>query len=155
MNEIEKKITTLRDGLRKLLSCKPITFNNVKCLNSSGVYAVLRNNKIIYVGKTTRYGKKRLREMTGDYRSHSLNRKLMTELLNKNYRLDLMRLKNNDKGKLIRSKKLTKKQFESTQKEVNKQIKEEVQIKFIEASGREMTNLEHFAIGVLDPRYND
>jgi hypothetical protein len=154
MNKIKMQTKRLTKLLKRLLNSESIHFDQVKCLNSSGVYAVLKNKKVIYIGKTTRYGKKRLREMTGDYISHSLNRKLMTELLNKNYKLNLARLRNDDKETLIKEKKLSGAQFEATQKEVNKKIKAEFQIKFIEVSGREMTNLEHFTIGVLSPKYN-
>ncbi len=154
MKEIGKKIAALRNELRRLISCRPITFNKVNCLNSSGVYAILENNEIIYIGKTTRYGKKRLREMASDYRSHTLNRKRMIELLNKEYELNLMVLKNDDKDKLINNGTLTRNQFENIQKAVNKTIKDEFHIKFLELGGREMTDLEHFAIGVLSPKYN-
>lgn len=153
MTNINKRIRLLRKQLKSLLNSKSISFENVKNIQSSGVYVVLCNKGLLYVGKTTREGRKRLREMASDFRSHTLNRKLTKELLNREYGLQLKRLRNDDKGALISSKKVTEKQFAKAQKEVNSTIKS-MRIKFIEASERNLTDVEHFAIAVLSPKYN-
>lgn len=115
---------------------------------------VYSDNVVVYVGKTMRSGKIRLREMASDYRSHTLNRRLMLAELNTRFKLDRAALENSAKKELIASGVITKEQFKAAQKIVNNTVRGAFRFKFLEEE-KELDSLEHFAIAVLRPLYND
>ena len=115
---------------------------------------VYSDDVVVYAGKTTRSGKIRLREMAADYRSHTLNRRLMLAELNNRYGLNRAALENSAKKELIASGVITKEQFKAAQRSVNNTVRGAFRFKFLEEE-KELDSLEHFAIAVLRPLYND
>ena len=154
---IEEKINKLKGQLKQLLNSDLRTFDNLKTLTSKGVYAIYENKEFfpIYLGKTTRKGKNRIREIAGNYDSHVLNKKLLIKRLNEKYNLNLKRLDLKGKGELIKNEKVSEERFINTQKEINEYVKANLRVKFIELSKEEIIPFEHFAIGVLNPDCND
>ena len=151
----QKKINKLKGQLKQLLNSDLRTFDNLKTLTSKGVYAIYKNKEFfpIYLGKTTRKGKNRIREIAGNYDSHVLNKKLLIKRLNEKYNLNLKSLRS--KEELIKNEKVSEKQFKDTQKEIKKYVEENLEGRYIELSEKEIIPFEHFAIGVLKPNYND
>jgi len=155
MSEIKPRVTLLTKKLRELLNLESISFNKLTSLKSPGVYVLFDGDTPIYAGKTTRKGKKRLREMAADFRSHTLNRKMLIEQLNAKHDMNISKLSNTrHKEKLISNGKITKEKFQDAQSQVNEEIRKK-KIKFLEADPSEIDSIEHFVIGVLSPRYND
>ena len=154
---IEEKINKLKGQLKQLLNSDLRTFDNLKTLTSKGVYAIYENKEFfpIYLGKTGREGKNRIREIAGNYDSHVLNKKLLIKRLNEKYNLNLKRLDLKGKGELIKNEKVSEERFINTQKEINEYVKANLRVKFIELSKKEIIPFEHFAIGVLNPDCND
>jgi len=144
----------LLDKLRIVLDSRLLTYSDLRGVTDRGIYLVYGDNIVVYVGKTTRSGRIRLREMASDYRSHTLNRKLMLAELNTRFRLGRTTLKNSAKKELVASGLMTEDQFKSTQRIVNNTVREVFRFKFI-GEEEELDSLEHFAIAVLRPLYND
>lgn len=153
--DIKNQTKGLERKLKDVLNSELKGFGEIKDLNKSGVYLIFKGREIIYVGKTKREGKKRLREMGSDFRSHTFNRKLLKEYLNKNYNLNLNSLPNNKKKELSSKKILKEDEFKKAQQEINNYIKKELKFKFIELEDGGLITFEHFAIAVLKPYYND
>jgi len=151
---LEKCISELTAKLQEGLKLPLENFNQLENIKSNGLYIVYRKNKVIYVGKTTRSGKIRLREMASDYRSHTLNRKLLKDHLQRKLDIQIEPLGNKSKAELIKNGKIKEIDFKKYQKEVNTTIKKNFRFRFIEETNN-LTQLEHFAIAILNPQYND
>ncbi len=150
---IEQRIHWLNNQLDIALNSRLLTFEELMKINEMGIYIVFNADDILYVGKTERAGKIRLRELVSDFRSHTFNKKMLIEHF---YSLgyNIPRLNRNSKTKLIEDLILDVEQFKAAQKAVNAQIKE-LKFKFHETRNVELTNIEHFAISVLKPLFND
>ena len=61
----------------------------------------------------------------------------------------------NTKNNLILQSVLTLEQFIEGQKNINNFIRNELGFKFYEIEDQELISLEHFAIAIFDPIYND
>jgi hypothetical protein len=153
--KIEQEIQILKEHLTIVLNSSARKFDEIGKLNKQGLYLIFQGNKIIYIGKTGRTGKHRLSEMAHDYRSHTLNRKLLREHLEKIIGQSLGKFNQGTKQKLIDEKLLTLEKFILEQKNINQFIKNKLKFKFHEIDGKQLTLLEHFAISVLNPKYND
>ena len=125
-------------------------------LKSCGIYIVYNEHEeIIYIGKTGRDGKTRLRELTSDYRSHTFNKKLLREKLIDFLQNTDLRLTNRTKEQLIVEEIISEQNFLTLQKEVNEIIKTQYKFRFYEVKESELTETEHFFIAVVNPKFND
>lgn len=154
-NKISKRVKSLESLLIGALDSPYLDYQATKQIKSSGVYFIFYQQEIIYIGKTNRTGKLRLRELAADYRSHTLNRKLLRELLSKVLQRDLPPLKKSSKKELIESGIISEIKFSFLQNTINNRIKKDMQFKFIDLPANEVLALEHFAIAVLEPKMND
>jgi hypothetical protein len=132
-----------------------LSFNEAARIAKSGIYVVYNKGEAIYVGKTARTGSERLAELGSDYRSHTLNRKLTRQLLNRRHRLHIDTLNNNTKKELIANHALTREEFSSVQRDVRKRIKTRFSYRFITCSVKDLSRREHYTIAVFGPKYND
>lgn len=152
---INDRIEHLRDELVNALVSKKISYSETLNLHGKGIYVVYENDEIIYVGKTSRTGKVRLRELASDYRSHTLNRKLLAKYIDKKTGLKNSTLNKDSKRRLIDNGILSEEEFVSTQSMVNRLIRSELMFQFHTVDEVDLNSMEHFAIAVLNPRMND
>lgn len=153
--EVEKRIEHLKNELTKAISSPLLTFEQTKKILECGIYMIYSNDNVIYIGKTNRNGKTRLRELGADYRSHTLNRKLLRELISETLKTDFPPLRKDTKHKLISGGILSEEQFIGLQKRVNEQVKNEFRFRFYATESDRVIELEHFAISVFNPKMND
>lgn len=149
---------TVEDLLSKLndaTSSPLLDYGQVKKINICGLYIIYEGDQIIYVGKTDRNGKIRLRELATDYRSHTLNRKLFHLVLNAHLKLELPPLNKESKKQLISNGIISENDFINLQSQINFKIKNHLRFKFYHIEGKDLLRLEHFAIAVLNPKMND
>lgn len=150
---VVERINWLQNQLNIVLNSPFLSYQELMSINNMGLYIVLSEDEILYVGKTTRAGKMRLRELATDYRSHTFNNKmLLNHFFSKGY--NIPRLNRNAKNDLIKRTILDLDQFKAAQKSVNEYIKS-LTFKFLATRDIELNNIEHFAISVLKPTYND
>ena len=155
MVKIKKNITHYSELLVSALKVKSKTFKEIKYISSKGLYILLDSNEIIYVGKTDRKGKIRLGEMKADYRSHTLNKKLLQELCESRLGYSLPTFNKETKRVLIAEQKFTLDEFKACQKEINIHIATNLKFKFLNYEKSDLNYFEHFVIAVLQPKYND
>ena len=141
--------------VKGLSTSASLSYGEAARIAESGIYVVYNKGAAIYVGKTARTGSERLTELGSDYRSHTLNRKLTRQLLNRRHGLHIDPLNNNTKKELIANHTLTREEFSSIQKSVRKRIRKGFCYRFITCSSKDLARKEHYAIAVLGPRYND
>jgi len=149
---------TLGDLTRKLkeaTASRYLQYGEVKHLSTCGLYIISQGKEIIYVGKTDRNGKIRLQELAADYRSHTLNRKLLHLLLNEHLKQQLPPLNKESKHRLISGGNISETDFLHLQAKVNHQIRNDLKFQFYHIEGKDLLRLEHFAIAVLNPKMND
>jgi GIY-YIG catalytic domain len=152
----EVRIKTLTDNFNEALNSKLLNFEESKELKSCGIYIVYNEEEeIIYIGKTGRDGKTRLRELASDYRSHTFNKKLLKEKLDSFLETNGLRLTNKTKEQLIVGETISRQGFSDLQKEVNEVIKKRYKFRFYEVEASKLTETEHFFIAVVNPRFND
>src|ERR1700761_9369203 len=108
---IESRIDWLNNQLKIALSSPTLSFSELMKITEMGVYIIFNDEQILYVGKTERAGKIRLRELVSDFRSHTFNKKMLIEHF---YSLgyDIPRLSRGSKKKLIDDLILDLTQFE-------------------------------------------
>jgi len=85
----------------------------------------------------------------------TLNRMLLKDYLEAQFSQKLNKFNKETKSTLIASGIISEDEFVKAQKVVNTRVREEYQFKFIELDYDELTSFEHFAIGLLNPKYND
>jgi hypothetical protein len=78
---IDKQYHFLRGIFTSSLSKPLLTFKEITKVDTQGVYIIYESEMILYVGKATRSDKVRMRELAADFRSHTFNRKLLSERL--------------------------------------------------------------------------
>ena len=152
--DIEVRITELKSELEAVLSAPLLNYDSAKKLLVSGVYVIYDGDDIIYVGKTNRNGKTRFRELATDYRSHTLNRKLLREEIESYLKVDFPPLRKETKHNLISRGILSESEFLSLQGKVNERIKTGFKFKFLPLPQDRVAAVEYFIISVLDPKYN-
>ena len=150
-----KRIEKLTNELNNALSTNILNYNQTKSISVCGLYLIYQNEKVIYVGKTSRTGKARLTELSADYRSHTLNRKLLRSLLIHTLKTDFPPLRKESKQDLISAGVLTKENFKGLQGKVNMMIREELRFRFYPVEPDNLIPFEHFFIAVLNPEMND
>lgn len=112
------------------------------------MYIIYDNeDKIIYVGKTTRTISKRLSELKNG--SHTVHKKLLKKLL----KMPDFRLKN--KNKMIVDKILSEKEFKKCQDEIKAKVRNDFRYKVYIVEQARLAEVEHFFIAILNPEYND
>jgi len=132
-----------------------LTYAQVSQINEQGLYLVFKGKVLVYVGKTGRSGKLRVREMAADFRSHTLNRKLLSERL-RDQGMVFSTLTSSMKQQWIKNALLTEAVFRQHQAAINEMIRTEMTFKFLPvAEPKDLGQLEHFGIAVLEPVYND
>lgn len=149
---------TINDLIAKLneaTSTNYLNYDQVKKIENCGLHIIYQTDQIIYVGKTDRNGKVRLRELAADYRSHTLNRKLLHIVLNTHLKQELPPLNKESKRRLISDGIISENDFLSLQAQINYQIKNDFKFQFYHIEGKDLLRLEHFAIAVLNPKMND
>jgi hypothetical protein len=152
---IQLNTKKLCDVLRMAFASQNLSYSQICKVDSSGLYMISDGTDILYVGKTNRTGKVRMRELAADFRSHTFNKKLLSEKF-KGLGFVFEILKNKTKMEWIDNGKITQEDFVAYQREINQYIREQLQFKFYEVKDeKELISLEHFAIGVLQPKYND
>lgn len=98
----KSRINNLSNHLEKAIQLEYLEYNRAKEITQKCIYIVYDEGlKIIYIGKTGRTGKLRLREMSSDYRSHSLNKKLLKLELEKYLKTNLNSLTDKTKNRLL------------------------------------------------------
>jgi hypothetical protein len=119
------------------------------------LYIIFDEKEVLYAGKTSRTGKLRMRELAADFRSHTFNRKLLSIRM-KEHGFDFVRIKNETKALWIKKGLLTEEDFIAHQSAINQHIKTKLKFKFYPVlNTEELTRLEHFAIAIYDPPFND
>ena len=153
--KIQERIEYLTNELNAAINSKKLTYEQTKEISDCGIYLISKNDKFIYIGKTNRTGKVRLRELAVDYRSHTFNKKILRALLSKIHKKDYSPLKRDSKKRLIEEGVLTLEEFIKIQSKVNDMIKTELDFQFYKFQSEKVLELEHFAIAVLNPKMND
>ncbi len=141
--------------LEIFLESETLNFSAIKSYKKAGVYAIIIDDIISYVGKTTRSGSTRMIELAADYRSHTLNRKLLKDYLEGKLSQSLNKFNKETKSTLIESGIISEDEFVESQRVVNTRIREDYKFQFLELELNDLTSFEHFAIGVLNPKFND
>ncbi|KAF2327391.1 GIY-YIG nuclease family protein [Flavobacterium daemonense] len=145
----------LIEEFEKALASELLTYEQIKSITTCGIYVIYENEKVIYVGKTDRTGKVRLRELASDYRSHTLNRKLLRKLISEFLKIDFPPMNKETKSRLIAGKIMSEDNFTKLQKQVNDFIKSDLKFKFYSTEPEKIARLEHFTIAILNPEMND
>lgn len=141
--------------LKHAADSQTLTFDQICKVDKQGLYMIFNKEGMLYIGKTNRTGKVRMRELAADFRSHTFNRKLLAKRF-RDLGIIVEVLKRETKKEMIRNGILTNDDFKSHQAEVNKYIKGSLSFKFFCVEDeRQLIRLEHYAIGVLSPIYND
>ena len=149
------RINILSQTLSAVLNSTSLNYPDISKINDQGLYIVFSNKRILYVGKTNRSGKVRMSELASDFRSHTLNKKLLSEYLKSlGFVFDV--LTNAIKKEWIDKQLITHEEFKKHQSIINSQIKTSLRFKFQKQNNpRKLILLEHFTISVLNPKYND
>ena len=162
----EERIKLLKGQLNALLNSDFRDFDDLEDISGKiGVYSIWKNQEVIYIGKTLKQDlKTRIYSTLQDFRTHTLNHKLMIELLLSKYGAKLQQnalaLKHGfgteEKNEFIAKGIFTEQQFSDLKKELKNDMKSHLKIKCISLTKeKDITLLEHFAIAILDPKYND
>ena len=152
---IADEIRYMEDELTAALNSQRRTYKQARNIIVPGVYFVYRDDQVIYVGKTSREGKTRFQEMAADYRSPTLNRKLLLPILNEHLNTNYKRLTKDIKPQLIAGGIISQEEFQRLQREVNRIVKTELRFQFHSTKPEDLTRFEHFAISILNPPLND
>ena len=156
-NDLNKRFEYFKIHLENIEQLPFLTYSQMLENKHFGLYLVYRQSTLMYVGKTNREVNKRIREMGGDHRSHTLNRKILQEEINlflNNNELMLI-VNNSSKKNLIDTEKLTENQFAEIQNKVKNIIKQQFHFKFYPCDESNLSRMECFLIGFLSPHYNN
>lgn len=150
-----KRETWLRNQLQKALDQPFLTFGQLTLIKEMGLYFIYDDNELLYIGMTTRAGNKRLKEMIAGFRGHTFNRKLLAEhFRGLGHTMHVLNSKNL-KSKWFDTGLITNEEFNIAQKTVNEKIRERYRFKFYETKYINLGFMEHYAIAILQPLYND
>lgn len=132
-----------------------LSFKEITTVEQQGLYIIYEGEDIVYVGKTTRSGKVRIKELAADFRSHTFNKKLLSKRF-KEIGFVFETLKNELKKDWIDSGKISLEDFKKHQKFVNEHIRTVLKFRFHPMEDEhELGRLEHFAIAIFDPPFNE
>ena len=149
------RINHFQQSLSSSLSGSPLSYKDVCKIDYQGLYIISDGDTVLYVGKTNRTGKVRMQELAADFRSHTFNKKLLSKKLKDlGFVFDVLR--NETKKSLIQAGYISLDDFQNHQSQVNEYIKSKLIFRFCrEEDQRKLISLEHFAIAILNPVYND
>jgi len=151
---IEANTQILSLNLQNAILSPLLSYDQICLANTAGLYLIFDESDILYVGKTNRTGKIRIKELTSDFRSHTFNKKMLSKRF-KDLGFVFKVLKNETKQKWINEGLLSDTEFKAHQKEVNQNMANFKFKFFQEVDERALICLEHFAIAILNPIYND
>lgn len=162
----DDRIKYLKTQLGSLLHSNFRNFDGLDDLAGKiGVYSIWKDGKVIYIGKTLKQDLKiRVSSMLHDFRTHTLNKKLIIELILARYGHKLKQkaltlehgFGTKSKEEFIAKGIFTKEQFSELKKELKKDMRSTLKIKCLPLDkGSDITALEHFAIAIEQPKYND
>ncbi len=152
---IDSSISELKASLLSALESPNLSFAEISKSNNQGIYFVFEGTELLYIGKTGRTGKIRVRELAADFRSHTFNRKLLTAHFRK-LNFEFKSLTNDIKSKWIESGLISAPEFTSHQREINQYIRSKFMYKFLPVKdARMLMRYELFAIATLNPPFND
>ena len=152
---IKTKIETLEPLLLNAINSATLLYKEVAKVDEQGLYIIFNDEAVLYIGKTNRIGKIRMQELAADFRSHTFNRKLLSQRF-KDLGFVFETLKSKTKKDWIENGSITIEDFKAHQKEINQFIRQKLKFKFFPVPDEsELITLEHFAIAVLNPLYND
>jgi hypothetical protein len=157
MFDFDKRFEYFKKHLENIKQLPFLSYSQMLANTKFGLYFVFRQSELIYIGKTNREGKKRIREMGSDFRSHTLNRKLLAEELNLFFDDKEQRIAINNKSKkhFIDTGKLSENQFGEFQIKVRSIVKQQLHFKFYDFDETNLAGMECFLIGFLSPTYNN
>lgn len=145
----------LRERLDEALIQPFISFSEAISTYDIGLYFIYDDKELLYIGMTERPGQNRIKEISSNFRKHTLNRKLMAEHFRSlDYKMQVLSVKNFQRD-WIHSELITVEQLRSAQLTVNRKIREKFRFKFYEFRYFDLGVLEHYAIAILRPLYND
>lgn len=154
--KIDQTIGRYKEYLHDILNSPLLTFDELTQLDTEvrGIYLVFEGNELIYVGMTKNI-KNRLLDMTSPNNRHSLNQILldleMSDVIFK--ATGYTYLSEDIKNRLITEEVLTIEEFKNYKNVVKEKIKK-FKFKFYPTKLFNMRDLEHFAIAILNPVYN-
>jgi hypothetical protein len=155
LTKLNLRFEYLKSALSTALLSPKLSFDEIIHIEKPGIYIISnRAGEFLYVGKTARAGKIRMKELAAHFLSHSFNNKLMLEeLLNMNYVVN--RLTRKWRIELIETNKIPLDIFASVRKVIRNKVRTEFQFQFYEKESFTLGLYEHFFISVLAPHYND
>ncbi len=154
-NIIQTNTQMLSAILDKAIASPILSYTQICEADHQGLYIIFDDSEILYIGKTNRTGKVRMQELAADFRSHTFNKKLLSKRF-KDLGFVFEVLKKETKKEWIDKGTLTKEDFKAHQKEINQYIRQKLNFKFFkEQDERKLISLEHFAIAIFNPAYND
>ena len=153
-----KRLYEYERKLDRLLNTTPKSFEDIKMIEDTGVYAISRKGikkPIYYIGETGRGVKVRMTELTSDYRSHTLNRKVLLEILKDEWKWEIGKMKKKEIYEKV--ERLNDKAKQRLQDKVNKRINNRFEVRFIPITEnkKSIRSFEHFAIAIEKPELND
>lgn len=132
-----------------------MSYSQICEVDHQGLYIIFDDREILYIGKTNRTGKVRMQELASDFRSHTFNRKLLSKRF-KELGFVFEVLRKETKNEWIDRGIITKEDFKIRQKEINQYIRQKLKFIFYqEQDERKLISLEHFAIAIFNPVFND
>lgn len=154
-NLIQTRSKNLSDTLEQAISSPLLTYSQICEIDHQGLYIIFDDTDILYIGKTSRTGKVRMRELASDFRSHTFNKKLLSKRF-RDFGFVFKVLEKETKKEWINDGKITDEDFKGHQKEINQHIRQKLKFRFHkEQDERILSCLEYFAIAIFDPIYND
>jgi hypothetical protein len=131
MEYINSNAQKLSIILEKALMSPTLSYIQVCEKRSQGLYIIFNEKEILYVGKTNRTGKLRMRELAADFRSHTFNKKLLSKHF-KDLGFVFKILKNVTKKEWSDNGTMTKADFKVHQNAINQYIRTKMKFKFYE-----------------------
>lgn len=145
----------LSQVLLKAVNSPSLTYPEICKVDHQGLYIIFDDKEILYVGKTNRTGRVRMREVGSDFRSHTFNKKLLA-IRFRDLGFVFEVLKKETKKQWIKEGIISIEDFKAHQKEVNLHIKRSLKFKFHEEQDEQkLICLEHFSIAIFNPVHND
>ncbi|SDH22024.1 hypothetical protein [Chitinophaga filiformis] len=152
---IRIKSELFSEVLQRVIGSPQLTFKEITTVEKQGLYIIYEGDDIVYVGKTTRSGKVRIRELAADFRSHTFNKKLLSKRF-KELGFVFKTLRNELKKEWIENGQISLDDFKSHQDYVNQHIRTALKFRFHPMEDEhELGRLEHFAIAIFDPLFNE
>src|SRR6185312_8207025 len=76
---IYSRAQSLNIILEKAIASPTLTYTQIREVDHQGLYIIFDDKEILYIGKTNRIGKVRMKELAADFRRHTFNKKLLSK----------------------------------------------------------------------------